>query len=62
MSNEKSELRIQNSEYRTAVLEYDETVDLVKFGFAPSRRWAPLQAAGALTTRPISSATLARPA
>jgi hypothetical protein len=30
--------RDQKSEYVTAVLEYDETVDLVRFGFAPSRR------------------------
>src|SRR5258706_12954773 len=38
MREENSDLRSQNSEYRAAVLEYDETVDLVRFGFAPSRR------------------------
>src|SRR6059058_410184 len=38
MREENSELRTQNSEYRTGVLEYDETVDLVRFEFAPSRR------------------------
>src|SRR2546430_17172010 len=38
MRNDKSQVTSEKSEYMTAVLDYDETVDLVRFGFAPSRR------------------------
>src|SRR5258706_5824523 len=38
MRNEKSQVTSEKSEYMTAVLEFEETVDLVRFGFAPSRR------------------------
>src|SRR6185436_8244036 len=57
MKDENSELRIQNSEYRTAVLEYDETVDLVNFNFAPSRReFVGVLGAGLLIAVAVSSA------
>src|SRR5438067_2453080 len=57
MKEENSELRIQNSEYRTAVLEYDETVDLVRFAFAPSRReFVGVLGAGLLIAVCVSSA------
>src|SRR5881394_197508 len=59
MSNrdQKSEIRGQKSEYTTAVLEYDETVDLVRFGFAPSRReFVGVLGAGLLIAVCVSSA------
>src|SRR5687767_10407645 len=31
-------MKSRKSEYTTAVMDYDETVDLVRFDFAPSRR------------------------
>src|SRR5437667_3308049 len=57
MREENSEVGIQNSEYRTAVLDYDETVDLVRFAFAPSRReFVGVLGAGLLIAVCISSA------
>jgi len=57
MATENSESRTQNSEYKTAVLEYDETVDLVRFEFAPSRReFVGVLGAGLLIAVCVSSA------
>src|SRR3954464_5060669 len=57
MIKENSELRNQNSEYKTAVLEYDETVDLVRFNFAPSRReFVGVLGAGLVIAVALSSA------
>ena len=57
MKNEKSEFRKQNSEYTTAILDYDETVDLVNFSFAPSRReFVGVLGAGLLIAVCVSSA------
>src|SRR5258706_16139538 len=57
MRNEKSQVTSEKSEYMTAVLEYDETVDLVRFGFAPSRReFVGVLGAGLLIAVCVSSA------
>src|SRR5258706_4152175 len=57
MNTQKPELRDQRSEYTTAVLEFDETVDLVRFGFAPSRReFVRVLGAGLLIAVCVSSA------
>ncbi len=57
MKDQNSEVGIQKSEYTTAVLDYDETVDLVNFRFAPSRReFAAVLGAGLLIAVCVSSA------
>src|SRR5258706_11060934 len=57
MRNEKSQVTSEKSEYMTAVLEFEETVDLVRFGFAPSRReFVRVLGAGLLIAVCVSSA------
>ena len=57
MRNQRSEDRGQRSEYTTAILDYGETVDLVNFSFAPSRReFVGALGAGLLIAVCVSSA------